>query len=173
MTRMRVVGLFGITAVVVGFACVIVKIIRQRDFLWLLRYQLGALAFAVFLFAVLPVDYFVQRYNVRQILAGELAPTAQIPTHETSAEGALAWIALIDSSDPLIRDGIRATLAEWYVRTQLPKNLEGDWRNHQLAHRQLRRQLEATRAAWDAYLKDSNKRAVALQVFYDYAYQWY
>lgn len=92
MTRMRVVGIFGITCVVVGFAWVIVKILNQRDFLWLLRYQLWTVAFAIVLYALLPIDYFVHYYNARQILVGNLPPSVQIPTHETTAEGVLPLI---------------------------------------------------------------------------------
>ena len=173
MTRMRIVGLFGITAVVIGFACVIVKILHKRNILWLLRYQLWTVACAVVLYAVLPVDYFVHRFNVRQILAGNLAPTAQIPTHETSAEGMLPLILLVDSEDAIIRDGIRATLADWYARTDSSAHLQQDWRNRQAAHYELRYRLEQMRASWQPYLEDSTNRKLALQRFYDYAYQWY
>lgn len=37
MTRMRIVGLFGITAVLVGFVVVLVKIAKNHSFVWLIR----------------------------------------------------------------------------------------------------------------------------------------
>jgi hypothetical protein len=125
------------------------------------------------LYAILPVDYFVHRYNVSQILAGDLAPSAQIPTHETSAEGVLPLIRLVDSDDVIIRDGIRATLADWYARTEMLDARREDWRNRQAAHYELRTQLERVRETWEPYVEDAHKRKLAFQRFYAYAYQWY
>lgn len=173
MTRMRVVGIFGITAVAVGFAWVIVKIARQRDFLWLLRYQLWTVACAVVLYAILPVDYFVHRYNADQILSGKLAPSVQIPTHETSAEGVLPLVALVHTQDPIIRDGIRATLADWYDKAILSEPTTRDWRNQQWVNRELRRRLEQVRSTWEPFLQNERTREQALQAFHAYAYQWY
>ena len=89
MTRMRTIGLFGITTVVVGFVLVLWKIVHHRDFLWLIQRQLWTLAIAIYLFALTPVDTLVHTYNVRQILAGDLAPSVQISVHPISAEGYL------------------------------------------------------------------------------------
>ena len=55
MTRMRVVGILGITAVLVGFFLVLWKIARNRGFLWLLRRHLWTVALAVYLYGVMPV----------------------------------------------------------------------------------------------------------------------
>ena len=74
MTRMRVVGIFGISAVLIGFLLVLWKIARNRGFLWLLRRHLWTVAIAVYLYSVIPVDVFVVQYNVRRILAGDPAP---------------------------------------------------------------------------------------------------
>ena len=73
MTRMRVVGLLGISAVLGGFVLVVWKILRQRGFFWLMQRQLWVLALMVFLGAVLPVDLLVHRYNVSRIMAGDSA----------------------------------------------------------------------------------------------------
>ncbi|MDZ7617577.1 MAG: DUF4153 domain-containing protein, partial [Patescibacteria group bacterium] len=78
MTRMRTVGLFGMTLVVIGFVLVVWKVVHQRDLVWLIRRQLLALAMAVYRFAITPVDVLVHAYNVRQVLAGVLAPSVQI-----------------------------------------------------------------------------------------------
>ena len=89
MTRMRVVGLFGISAVLIGFLLVLWKIARNRGFLWLLRRHLWTVAIAVYVYSVIPVDVFVMQYNVRRILAGDSAPSVQISVHPISAEGVL------------------------------------------------------------------------------------
>ena len=44
MTRMRIVGIFGISAVLVGFLLVLWKIAHHRGFLWLLRRHLWTVA---------------------------------------------------------------------------------------------------------------------------------
>ena len=41
MTWMRMVGIFGMTAVLIGFLLVVWKIIRYRSFLWLVRASSG------------------------------------------------------------------------------------------------------------------------------------
>jgi hypothetical protein len=125
------------------------------------------------LYAILPVDYFVHRYNVHQILSGNLAPSVQIPTHPTSAEGVLPLVALVDAEDAIIRAGVRATLASWYDRLMLSDAGESDWRDLQLADRELRRRLQLVRPAWEPFYQDSFQRQQAMQRFYDYAYQWY
>ncbi len=95
MTRMRVIGLLGTLAVIIGFALVVYKILRSRGFLWLLRHQLWTVAIVAMLYTILPVDYYVQRYNANQIMAGNPAPSTQIPTHETSAEGLIPLVTLL------------------------------------------------------------------------------
>ena len=89
MTRMRTIGLLGITAVLVGFLLVVRKITRRHDFRWLVRRQLWTLAFAIYLYSVLPIDAWVMRHNVNRILSGDLTPSVQISVHQTSAEGVL------------------------------------------------------------------------------------
>ncbi len=113
MTQMRVVGLLGITSVVAGFMLVVVKLYRDKGFVWLLHRQLWVPAMAVLLYAVLPVDWIVNRFNVAQIQSGNLAPSVQIVAHQVSAEGVLPLVALIDCEDQKIRDGVRAILAAW------------------------------------------------------------
>lgn len=174
LTRMRMVGLFGISSVVVGFALVIWKIVHNRDFPWLIQRQLWTLACAVYLFVLAPIDIIVHSYNVRQVLAGDLAPVVQISVHPISAEGYLILQPLAECEDPIIRDGIRAMLAERYLQQQ---QLQGEreqlgWTTWQLSDNFVLRSLEATKTKWRPFL-DDNRRDAALKVFRDYAYQWY
>lgn len=113
MTQMRVIGLLGITAVVAGFMLVVVKLYRDYGFTWLLHRQLWVPLLAVVLYAILPVDWMVNRYNATQVNSGKLAPSVQIATHVVSAEGILPLVELVDCEDQKIRDGIRALLAMW------------------------------------------------------------
>jgi hypothetical protein len=174
MTRMRTIGLFGIASVVVGFCLVLWKIVRGRDFGWLVRHQLWTVAIAVYIFAITPVDLLVHRYNVRQILRGDLAPSVQISVHPINAEGYLAIAPLIDCEDPLIREGVRAMLAQRALSAQrtASERQQFGWTAHQWAEARLQARLNATRGQWQGYL-DPAKRTAAIQRFDDYAYQWY
>ncbi len=174
MTRMRTIGLFGISAVVVGFCLVLWKILHNRGFLWLVRQQLATVAVAAFLFVLTPVDWLVHSYNVRQITHGDLAPSVQISVHPINAEGILAIQPLVDCPDEIIRDGVRAMLAERWLAAQktVQERATLGWTSHQLADQRLLTQLEATRPKWSEFLDDS-KRAAAKQRFDNYAYQWY
>ena len=174
MTRMRMIGLFGISTVVIGFALVIWKIIHNRDFVWLIQRQLWALAGAVYLFVLMPVDVIVHSYNVRQVLAGDLAPSVQISVHPISAEGYLVLRPLLDCDDAIIRDGVRAMLAERYLqeRELVQERQQLGWTTWQLGDQMLLGRLEHTRDQWKTYLNDEQRKA-ALAQFRKYAYQWY
>jgi hypothetical protein len=174
MTRMRTVAVFGVSAVVAGVVLVVWKIRSNRDFVWLLRRHLAALALVVFLFALTPVDALVHTYNVRRVLAGDLAPSVQISVHPINAEGILVLHPLLESDNEIIREGIRAMLAERAIQLQGSARQEDQrhWTAFQFADRLLSEGLNAMRADWALYL-DHGKRATALDRFDEYVYQWY
>jgi hypothetical protein len=174
MTRMRTVGLFGISAVVVGFLLVVWKVMRRRGFVWLLQRHLWTVAIAAYLFALTPVDALVHRYNVRRIMGGDPAPSVQISVHPISSEGILVLHPLVHSRDPAIREGIRALLAERAEQAEaaLQQQTQQGWTATQLADRLLVTQLRSIRSEWDRYA-DPARRAEALERFHSYAYQWY
>ena len=169
MTRMRVIGLLGTLSVVIGFGLVVYKISRGRGFLWLVRHQLWTVALAAVLYAILPVDYLVHRYNASEILSGNPAPSTQIPTHETSAEGLIPLVSLLDCDDEAIRTGMEATLADWLVTTPAAK----DWRDNQWANQVLRDRLTPYLKRLETFLEFKSERDAAKKQFYNYAYQWY
>ncbi len=174
MTRMRTVGLFGITAVTVGFFLVVWKIIHNRDFVWLLRRHLWTLAIGLYLLAVTPVDPIVHAYNVRRVLAGDPAPVVQVSVHPISSEGMLVVHPLAHSRDPIIREGIRAMLADRAERLDSlarRRRVKG-WTAYQAADQVLLEKLQAVGDDWEAYV-DREKRRAALDRFHKYAYQWY
>jgi hypothetical protein len=174
MTRMRVIGLLGVASVVGGFLLVLRKIARQHDFVWLIRHQLWTVTFAAYLYAVLPVDAFVNEYNVRRILAGDPAPSVQISVHPTSAEGYLRLEPLIHCDDPVIRNGIRALLSQKLstARLDATKRRELGWTAYQLAEERLLEQLQAASPQWEND-ENASDRGRALEAFRLYAYQWY
>ncbi len=174
MTRMRTVGLFGISAVVVGFLLVVWKIARNRNFVWLIRRHLWTVTIAIYLLAITPVDTIVVRYNVQRILRGDPAPSVQISVHPISAEGISLLLPLLECEDAIIREGIRAMLAERLKQAEAAaeRNQQLGWTTYQIADQVVLQRLRAARQQWAVY-DDDRQRAGALKRFHDYAYQWY
>jgi len=174
MTRMRTIGLFGITTVLVGFVLVLWKIVHHRDFLWLIQRQLWTLAIAIYLFALTPVDTLAHTYNVQRILAGDLAPSVQISVHPINAEGYLVLGPLVDCTDQTIRDGVRAMLAarEIEARRDTLQRRRFGWTAWQLSEEALLTRLSRQNSAWGDMADDAARQA-ALNSFREYAYQWY
>jgi hypothetical protein len=174
MTRMRMVGIFGITAVLVGFLLVLWKIARNRGILWLLHRHLWTVGIAVYLLSVTPVDVIVVRHNAGRILAGDSAPAVQISVHPISAEGLLYLPPLVDCDDVLVREGVTAYLAEAWEQAEARESQRGriGWTVYQIADQQVLRQLRALADRLATY-RDRSQREAALQRFHQYAYQWY
>ncbi|MFQ5732920.1 MAG: DUF4173 domain-containing protein, partial [Planctomycetaceae bacterium] len=174
MTRMRVVGFCGISAVVVGFVLVLYKIATRRDFVWLVRRQLWALFGFVYLYAVLPVDVIVMRYNLARILEGDPAPCVQISVHPIDPDGLMQLAPLLDSDDAIIREGVRALLAEQRgkVTRRREQQQRDGWTAFQWSERLLAAQLEADKDRLAVY-RSAGKREPVLKRFHEYAYQWY
>lgn len=172
MTRMRSIGLLGVSAVVAGCLLVVVKIAKNRNSTWLIRRQLWVLAFAIYLYAVLPIDAWVIRYNVSQVLAGNLAPSVQISEHPTSTEGLLELFPLLGCNDGRILTGVRALLSrERDKRKEAPPS---EWTHYQIADKVLAEELERQAPTLDpTYQKNPAQRQKDWDTFREYAYQWY
>lgn len=174
MTRMRTVGLLGMTSVLVGFLLVVRKISKGHDFRWLVRRQLWTVAFAVYLYAVLPVDAWVMRHNVQRVLAGDLSPVVQISVHQTSAEGVLQLLPLTQCENEVIREGVKAILAQYqdYSEDLAAKRKPLGWTARQFADDELLRVLQDSQTEWAEY-KDQPRRSTAITRFHEYSYQWF
>lgn len=174
MTRMRTIGLLGMTAVVMGFLLVVWKIMHGRGFAWLINRQLWTLAAAIYLYVVIPVDAMVHAYNVRRVMAGDLAPSVQISVHPINSGGILVLRPLVNCTDEAIREGIRAMLAERAIQGEEidRQRATQNWTSFQLADRMLLENLRTNQSDWADYA-DAVKREAALQRFRSYAYQWY
>lgn len=174
MTRMRFVGYFGVTAVVIGFLLAVVKIARQKDFGWLLQRHLWTLALAVYLFAIAPVDYLAMRYNVRRVLAGDPAPSVQFSVQPLNAEALLPLEPLLECDNETIRDGIRALLTDRQLKAEeVARHPAGShWTAFQLANHKFLRQLQTSLPLRPDRPADA-ARQNAWERFRAYAYQWY
>lgn len=175
MTRMRIVGFFGITTVVVGFILVVAKIVNRHNFGWLVRRQLWALGIAVYLYLLIPVDWIWVEYNVRRILAGDSAPSVQLAVHKIDADAIPLLIPLLDCDDELVREGIRSLLAirDRAAQTSLETQHADGWTAYQFSSVMTIRRLADSREKWQAFLDFPGKSHAAFQSFYDYSYQWY
>jgi hypothetical protein len=174
MTRMRTIGIFGISTVVAGFLLVIWKFTANRDFAWLIQRQLWALAIAIYAFSLTPVDSIVHAYNVRQILRGDLAPSVQITEHPINSEGYLLLGPLVDCDDAIIRDGIRALLAQEHeaVKNRQEERKQLGWTTFQAADARLLKKLDRDSHRWQDF-RDDSRRDATINRFRKYAYQWY
>lgn len=167
LTRMRMVGFLGISAVIVGFALVLWMIAQRRSFRWLVRRQLWTVSFAVYLYAVLPIDMWVNQFNVRRIMSGDSAPCVQITMHPTSAEGLRELVALTEHSDPVIRNGVRALVLK-NSSHQPPRH----WTAYQAAADDLQTQVQSQEQRW---LQETPLVTLdaTIETFRMWAYQWY
>lgn len=174
MTRMRILGLFGISLVVVGFALVVWKILRGKTFTWLLQRQGWAFCAAVYFFAVTPVDALAVSYNVRRVLAGNESACMQIGVQPLDLEGTLSLTPLLAADSTEIREGVAALLADRYVelRRDHEARRRAGWTAYQLSDRRSLHRLQDVRQEWERFL-DDDARAAELQAFYEFAYQWY
>ncbi|MCA9035579.1 MAG: DUF4173 domain-containing protein [Planctomycetaceae bacterium] len=173
MTRMRVVGLLGISAVVVGFVLVLIKIRRQKNFAWLIRRQLWVPGFAVYLMALMPVDLLAHRYNVTRIMNGSLAPSVQISEHPMSVDALPQLLPLLECEDTLIREGVQSLLAERLNRLIAEEPNDRHWTSTQLGRE---RAIQALKSAVPDLLELGNspsELALKRQRFREYAMQWW
>jgi hypothetical protein len=178
MTRMRVVGLLGMTAVLIGFMMVVRKITAQRSFTWLLSRFTWTVLVMVFLNFVLPVDWLVHRHNVARILKGDYAPAVQISVHPCSNEGYLTFLRLaVDCQDEIIRNGIKSLLLQKLIeleqsRQSQPPDGKYSWTKYQIADEILFRQLDTHRDFLKTTIPEADIHQ-SIQRFKSYVYQWY
>ena len=171
LTDMRIVGFYGVSAVVVGFLLVLLKIVRRHNFAWLLQRHLW-LGLAVYLYAITPVDALTTRYNVKRVLAGDLAPSVQISQHPISTEGLLMLEPLLSCSDEIVRKGVAALLDDCRVALEVLADKSSHWTAYQLAETRFLNQARTDSAA-SIHFSNVAARRAAWQRFHDYAYQWY
>ncbi len=172
LTRMRVIGLLGVATVLVGFALVVYKIAKQRDFGWLIQRQLWALGLAVVVYAALPVDSIVHRFNAREIMAGRPEASVQIIMHPMHADGMLPLLSVIDCEDVIIRDGVRAMAAKWWLQLNEKELKSQDWTRLQISEVLLKAELKKIEEKISIYTNRVEQDATLLH-FREYAYQWY
>lgn len=174
MTRMRCVGLLGITSVVAGFVLVLIKIQRRFRFLWLFRRQLWVVSLACYIYLVLPIDVLVHSYNVRRVMSGDLPPIVQITSHPVDDEALSVLLPLCESSDATIRDGMRCMLSRRFerLRDAVREQSRLGWTAKQWSQQRALQRLRANKSAWDHFPNAGVREAMELRLG-EYAYTWY
>ena len=173
MTRMRVVGFLGISAVVGGFVLVLYKIAQRQRFIWLIRRQLWVLTLAVYLYLTVPADMLVHRYNVQRILAGSDAPCVQISEHPIADDALPQLLPLLQSDNQTIREGVRALLRNRLILLQSAARKNSQhWTATQFGKTHSLQKLQAAEVSLQQIGTD-DKASSALQSFHDYAMQWW
>ncbi len=181
MTRMRVVGLLGVTAVLIGFVMVVRKIAGERPFVWLLERFTWTVLLLATVYVILPVDLLVHRYNVARILRGgrHLAPSVQLTVQPLSDEAYLVLLPIARyCDDDIIRQGVRAMLAEKFSRMQLDRLSQIPmgkfaWTRYQASEDMLLQHLEANADVFQGVFPNLHRQDQARQRFVDYVYRWY
>ncbi len=173
MTRLRTVGFFGITVVVVGFVLVLFKIVGNRGFWWLIRGQLLALALTVIVYSLFPVDYVAHRYNAAQVRRGYLHPSVMIAVKPIDDEGVFPVLGLTSVNDPIIREGVLALLAQRQLEIEAKSAGDWHWTKFQASTDLLYDRLWKHQSRWTGYLDGTADRQAAIKSFQNYAMQWY
>jgi hypothetical protein len=172
MTPMRILGLYGVSAVVVGFLLVVVKILRRHRLGWLLQRHLWTLGLAIYLYAITPLDYLAMRYNVVRILSGDPAPSVQITEHPISSEGLLALFPLLGCADPSVKTGVAALLGQRRDELEEQRAVTEHWTTYQIAEGLFLDRMNALPSG-RVHFTDEEVRQTAWIRFKGFAYQWY
>ncbi|MCR9202286.1 MAG: DUF4173 domain-containing protein [Planctomycetaceae bacterium] len=153
MTRMRVVAFLGIGSVVAGFLLVVVKIYQHQRFTWLLQRQLWVVGLSAWLYAVLPVDSLIHRWNVNQILGGNPAPIVQITAHKLDDACLPVLLPLCAEADPIVSQGVAALLNLRHRRLQeaVDQNRQAGWTAWQGHQSRSLSALTAAQSSWDVF----------------------
>ncbi|MDM4014225.1 DUF4153 domain-containing protein [Roseiconus lacunae] len=174
LTWMRIVGFFGTTIVVAGFILVLIKIAYQKGFWWLLRSQSTAFVLGIMLLTIFPSDWVTHRYNTARVLSGYLHPSVMVAVKEKDEFGYLAIIPLVDAEDPVIREGVRAILAERQLQIEQEfAEVTWHWTMFQWSTDRLYKRLASVESQLLPYLDNHWKREHAITTFEDYAMKWY
>ncbi|MCL2776705.1 MAG: DUF4173 domain-containing protein [Polyangiaceae bacterium] len=163
LSDLRIVGILGITLVVVGMGLVALKVRRQRSFRWLVRWQLDAFALTAVLYAVAPTHWISAKVNVARITSGEYRPVVHMFRQSQNAESAATLLPLLHHEDHRIREGVAALLQE--ERTDLRVESQTGWRQGNLVTGRTLAALDAAGPLLDKTTAGINRYAASSVLF--------
>lgn len=183
LTSLRVVGLFGTTAVVAGLVCTLYWFQNNKSFSWLINRYAQTVVLLVICYCILPVHAVVHQYNCQRILSGDYAPSLHISHQQIPLEGWLQLFPLLSSDNPVIRDGVagmiyekneRLTLIQSKLKTTVgKKNWDTEqWRYYNFVQSEFSKQYAHYQKQLDSF-SDSDKREAAISEFKKQSHDWY
>jgi len=181
MTRMRIIGFVGVACVFAGFVIVNFRMVGQMPIAWILHKQTRAVLWSIYLLALLPMDAISHGWNVSSIRSGYLAPAVQIAVQPISDEGLLCLLPLLNSDEPMIKEGVAALLAERFsqmsdessesTESATPRTIS--WTQFQGSRSLLVHRLKAILPQLMPFLNSTNTRQQATVRLRDWSKRWY
>jgi hypothetical protein len=167
LTRLRLVGLYGILLVIVGLVIMVWKVQRAKNFLWLVRRDLLAMWVVVALLALSPLDFICVRYNVSEVLSGNPRPLATLMGKTWAPEGLPGLVPLLDyegEEQSKVREGVAGLLGRELIELRSTRSVHWtSWkwaeawalrRLEKVAHR-----LDTSAEAWETSPAESRLRS--------------
>ena len=116
LSRLRIYGILGSTAVVLGIIMVMRMVLLTKGLRWLVyRYTWSVLAI-IFIAYIFPFDGYISRHNVSRVMKGDTLPAIFLfPSSFAESEHCLASLPLLECEDEIIREGAKAMLAKYYL----------------------------------------------------------
>ncbi|MEW6026759.1 MAG: DUF4153 domain-containing protein [Planctomycetota bacterium] len=172
LTRMRLVGAYGITLVVIGLLIVALKMHRVKSFLWMTRRHLLVFSLALLALVITPMDWVVFKYNTHIILHSNPRSAVQLIAQPITAEGIPALVPLLDCNDEAIRRGVAGILLREQENLQRLQEKEERWVEKELSRSNALKQIKAVDDKLKEILPDGNWRE-AIDILNAHTKKWY
>jgi hypothetical protein len=173
LSQLRIAGLLGTTAVILGLMMTVRMVILTQGIRWLVyRYTWSVLA-VIFVGYVFPFAWYVSHYNVARVMKGDLAPSVFLfPKHDVfNTEHCLASLPLLDSDDEIIREGAKAIFADYYASRGSDSDWGYPWTAFQWSQHILDSRLESRKEELQPYL-NVVLREQTIQKFRQHTKRW-
>jgi len=174
LSRLRIYGILGSTAVVLGIIIVMRMVLLSKGLRWLLyRYTWSVLA-VIFITFIFPFDGYISHHNVSRVMKGDILPAIFLfPSSLDEPEHYLASLPLLECEDEIIREGAKAIFAEHYLSQVSGSSDWGyRWTAFQWSEGVLKNKLESRKEELQTYLDNAFLREEAIKKFRQYANRW-
>ncbi len=141
LSDLRIVGILGITSVVIGMLLTVRKLALGRSFVWLVRRQLDALAAVAVIYALLPTHLISAHVNVARIEAGSYGALLHVGPEVRQIESSASYLSLLDHPDERVRRGVASALLRQSASLDAYVARRATWRAHDLATEHVARTL--------------------------------
>ncbi|MBI5779143.1 MAG: DUF4173 domain-containing protein [Planctomycetes bacterium] len=172
LTRMRIVGAYGILLVVIGLLIVALKMHRVKSFLWMTRRHLLAFSLGLLALVITPMDVVVFKYNVHLILHGNPRSAVQLIVQPITAEGIPALIPLLDCKDETIRKGVAGILLREQENLRQLQDKEQRWVERELSRFNALKEIKSVRSTLEKIIPDGQWQK-AINDLNEHTKKWY